>query len=94
MACCDFYEEAHRGEPKGDGERDYHEHIEARRLSVGEIFVVVVAAVMLAGMGLAHQGAATSPQTTGSIATSYSQPVGGSARCSDDDHYLSERCEP
>jgi len=94
MACCDFFEQSHRDEMSGEGERDYREHVAAHKLSFGEIIVVVGAVVMLAGMGLVHQNASTEPRTTGSISASYTGPAGGSTRCDDDNHYLAQRCEP
>lgn len=94
MACCDFYEESRRDEISGAGEKDYREHVAAHKLSFGEIFVVVAAVVMLAGMGLVHQTAPSEPRTTGSISTAYATPLGGSTRCDDDNHYLSQSCEP
>lgn len=94
MACCDFFEQSHRDEISGEGEKNYREHVAAHKLSFGEIIVVVTAAVLLAGMGLVHQGASPDPRTTASISASYITPAGGSARCDDDNHYLSETCAP
>jgi hypothetical protein len=95
MACCDFFEQSQRDEISGEGEKDYREHVAAHKLSFGEIIVVVAAVVMLAGMGLVHQSASSEPQTTGSISASYSSPLaGGSTRCDDDNHYLSQSCDP
>jgi hypothetical protein len=94
MACCDFFEQSHRDEISGEGEKHYREHVAAHKLSFGEIFVVVAAVVMLAGMGLVHQTTSAEPRATGSISASYSPPAGGSTRCDDDDHYLAQSCEP
>ncbi|MET0747983.1 MAG: hypothetical protein ABWY49_07315 [Rhizobium sp.] len=94
MACCEFFEQSHRDEIAGDGEKDYREHVAAHKLSFGEIIVVVAAVVMLAGMGLVHQNTMTEPRTTGSISASYVVPGNGSTRCDDDNHYLAQSCEP
>lgn len=94
MACCDFFEQSHRDEISGNGEKDYREHVAAHKLSFGEIIVVVAAVVMLAGMGLVHQNTSSEPQTTGSISASYSPLAGGSTRCDDDNHYLAQSCDP
>ena len=94
MACCDFFEQSHRDEIAGEGEKDYREHIGAHQLSLGEIIVVVAAVVMLAGMGLAHQKSSADPRTTASISASYTPANDGSIRCDDDNHYLAQSCEP
>jgi hypothetical protein len=94
MARCDFFEQSHREEMTSEGEKDYREHVAAHRLSFGEVVVVVVAVVFLAGMGLARQDNPSEPMTTGSIAASYSAPAGGTTRCDDDNHYLSQSCQP
>ena len=94
MACCDFFDQTHRDDQSSGGEKDYREHVAAYKLSFGEIVVVVAAVVMLAGMGLTRQGNTQEPRTTSSISSSYIAPAGGSVRCDDDDHYLSQRCEP
>ncbi|MBO9096571.1 MULTISPECIES: hypothetical protein [unclassified Rhizobium] len=93
MACCDFFEQPHRDEPAGNGEKDYREHVAAHKLSFGEIIVVVAAVVMLAGMGLVHRDPAPEPRITGSISASGASPASGFTRCDDDNHYLSQRCE-
>lgn len=94
MANCDFFEQAHRDETAGEGEKDYREHVAAHKLSLGEIVVVVAAVVLLAGMGFVHQSMPVSPRTTGSISASLTTPDGGTTRCDDDNHYLAQACEP
>lgn len=78
----------------GEGEKDYREHVAAQKISFGEIFVIVAAVVMLAGMGLVHPKTSTDGRITGSISSSYSTaPLGGSFRCDDDRHYLKQSCD-
>jgi hypothetical protein len=92
MANCEYFEASHRDEV-GSGEKDYREHVSGYRLSFGEIIVVVAAVVFLAGMGMVHRAEPPSMMTTGSISSSYGMQ-GGTTRCDDDNHYLTDACEP
>jgi hypothetical protein len=94
MACYDIFENSSKNEPFNDGERRYREHVAAHRLSIGEIVVVVAAAVFLAGMGLVNQGGAPAPRTASAIAASYHQSASTVLRCDDDNRYLSQACDP
>lgn len=94
MACCDYFEQSQRDDTIGEGEKDYREHVAAQKISFGEIFVVVAAVVMLAGMSMMHQTPTADGRITGSISSSYSRaPLGGSDRCDSDRHLLTQSCE-
>lgn len=94
MANCDYFDAAHRDETIGDGEKVYREHVSGYRLSFGEIIVVVAAVVFLAGMGMVNRNMSPSAMTTGSISSSYTMKGGPLVRCDDDNHYLTDACEP
>lgn len=94
MANCDYFEASHRDETAGAGEKDYREHVSGYRLSFGEIIVVVAAVVILAGMGMVNRTISPSSMTTGSISSSITSQNSTMTRCDDDDHYLTDACEP
>jgi hypothetical protein len=102
MTNCDFLNTSHRdnrahdrlGEPDGTGEREYREHVTAHRLSIGEIVVVVVAVVLLAGMGLFKQDNSSSPRTASAAFRTEHLQRASLSRCDDDDSYLERACQP
>jgi hypothetical protein len=94
MANCEYFDASHRDEMLGEGEKHYREHVSAYRLSFAEIIVVVAAVVFLAGMAMAHRTMPPSPMTTGSISSDSSPRNGMLVRCTDDNHYLTDACEP
>jgi hypothetical protein len=102
MTNCDFLNPSHRdtrthdrlAEPDGAGEREYREHVSAHRLSFGEIVVVVVAVVLLAGMGLFNQDNSTMPRTASAAFQTEHLQRTSLLHCDDDDSYLERACQP
>lgn len=94
MANCDYFEASHRDETAGAGEKNYREHVSSYKLSFGEIIVVVAAVVILAGMGMVNRDISPSSMTTSSISSSATPQSSALTRCDDDNHYLTDACEP
>jgi hypothetical protein len=102
MTNCDFLNTSHRdtrahdrlGEPDGAGEREYREHVTTHRLSIGEIVVVVVAVVLLAGMGLFNQDNSALPRTASATFQTEHLQRTSLLHCDDDDSYLEQVCQP
>lgn len=94
MAHCEYFDASQRDDLVGEGEKVYREHVSGYRLSFGEIIVVVAAVVFLAGMAMVHRDIPPSSLTTGSISSSYSAKSGPLVRCDDDNHFLTDACEP
>ena len=102
MTNCDFLNTSHHdirahdrlGEPDGAGEREYREHVSAHRLSLGEIVVVVVAVVLLAGMGLFNQDSSALPRTASAAFQAESLQRTSPIHCDDDDSYREQVCQP
>jgi hypothetical protein len=102
MTNCDFLNTPHRdnrlrdyfGDPDGEGEKEYREHVSAHRLSLGEIIVVVAAVVLIAGMGLFNQS--SSPVSSSAVAALQSEhrQLPSLMHCDDDDADLARACQP
>ena len=82
------------GEPDGAGEREYREHVTAHRLSFGEIVVVVVAVVLLAGMGLFSQDSTALPRTASATFQTEHLQRASLSHCDDDNSYIEQTCQP
>ncbi|APO71445.1 hypothetical protein IE4872_PD00916 (plasmid) [Rhizobium gallicum] len=78
-----------------EGERDYVEHLNAQKLSLGERLLVVGALVLLGVAGLTgHLNSSVSPEVTGAIAApaTFASSHGSLDSCREYNPFAEKRC--